>query len=217
MLALTGHQAIQYGDVLAAGHPHALGSEYGYVAEEASQTVLVNDGLLEEAVVGAGRDELVEFGIQLEELDAVQLLQAVSEKRHVCLPESLRSRLVEPESGFQNTRGLDEKAEAVTVFVQLRCVDRRKKTPAVAAATLDDVVLNHSIQHASQRTACNTVPAHQIRLRHIVRQSARKPIRGHALHQLVILARKVGVGLEILLVDGTLEYITSTRHNVEES
>src|SRR5882724_9073184 len=97
MLALACHEAVQDGHVLAAGDTHPLDAEDRYVAEKAPEAVLVNDRLLQKPVSRAARDELVEFGVQLEELDAVQLIEAIGQQCGMRLPQPLGARLVQPE------------------------------------------------------------------------------------------------------------------------
>src|ERR1700676_3108310 len=97
--------------MLAARDPHALRVEYGYVAEKAPQAVLVDHRLLQEPVSRAACDEFVEFGIQLEELDAAQLLQPIGQQGDMRLPQPLSTRLVQPEARLQDARRLDQEAK----------------------------------------------------------------------------------------------------------
>src|SRR5882757_2261189 len=121
------------------------------------------------------------------------------------------------ERGLQHAGRLDEQAKAVTVFVQLRGIDRRQEAPSVTAASLNDIVQHEAIQHTSQRASSNTIASHQVRLCHVVGKVARKAVAGHALHQLVVFAHKVRVRLEVLIAYDALEDITSTRNYVEQA
>jgi len=117
MLALTRHETVQDGYVLAAAHAHALRAQDCYVAEKPPQAVLVDYCLLQEPVPGAVRDEFMEFGIQLEELDAAQLLQPIGQQGDMYLPQPLRARPVQLETRLEDARRLDQKAKPVTVLV----------------------------------------------------------------------------------------------------